>query len=146
MPCVTCDVSSPTGDLTFIPCVGRQILNHWSTRDIRIRCKYQSSHLLTWNSLSISSLLPSPFATKRLFSVSVRPLLAGVFVRFPPPCFIFCHCLFTCLSLYPSCTPLLSISLPLLVSLSLPLFVAVFLFLPPSFLVFVSLLLLSVSL
>ena len=28
------DLSSPTRDQTCIPCIGRQILNHWTTREV----------------------------------------------------------------------------------------------------------------
>ena len=28
------DFSSPTRDQTCIPCIGRQILNHWTTREV----------------------------------------------------------------------------------------------------------------
>ena len=30
------DLSSPTRDRTRIPCIGRQILNHWTTREVPI--------------------------------------------------------------------------------------------------------------
>ena len=28
------DLSSPTRDWTYVPCIGKQILNHWTTRDV----------------------------------------------------------------------------------------------------------------
>ena len=36
------NLSSPTKDWTWVPCIGRQILNHWTTRGIPIA-------LLWWN-------------------------------------------------------------------------------------------------
>ena len=30
------DLSSPTRDGAHIPCIGRQILNHWTTREVPI--------------------------------------------------------------------------------------------------------------
>ena len=32
--CATCRISSPTRDRTRVPCIGRQILNHWTTREV----------------------------------------------------------------------------------------------------------------
>ena len=32
------DFSSPTMDRTCIPCIGRQILNHWTTREVPGTC------------------------------------------------------------------------------------------------------------
>ena len=32
--CGTWDLSSPTRDQTCIPCIGRWILNHWTTREV----------------------------------------------------------------------------------------------------------------
>ena len=28
------DLNSPTSDLAHVPCIGRQILNHWTTREV----------------------------------------------------------------------------------------------------------------
>ena len=30
------DLSSPTRDRTHVPCIGRQILDHWTTREVPI--------------------------------------------------------------------------------------------------------------
>ena len=42
------DLSSPTRDGTQAPCIGRQILNHWTTREVpgNVLLKRQ------WNSIS----------------------------------------------------------------------------------------------
>ena len=32
--CGTWDLSSPTRDQTHVPCIGRQILNHWTTSEV----------------------------------------------------------------------------------------------------------------
>ena len=34
LPCSMCDLSSPTRDQTCIPCIGRQILRHWTIRKV----------------------------------------------------------------------------------------------------------------
>ena len=34
LPHSMCDLSSPTRDRTRVPCIGRWILNHWTTREI----------------------------------------------------------------------------------------------------------------
>lgn len=52
------DVSSPTRSLSRVACLGRQICNHWATRDVPVRCKYQSLPLLTQNCPSIPSFAP----------------------------------------------------------------------------------------
>ena len=33
IPCGLWDLSSPTRDQTCVPCIGRWILNHWTTRE-----------------------------------------------------------------------------------------------------------------
>ena len=38
MPGACGNLSSLTRDQTCIPCIGRQILNHWTTREILIHC------------------------------------------------------------------------------------------------------------
>ena len=34
LPCCTRDLNSPTRDRTHLPCIGRQILYHWTTREV----------------------------------------------------------------------------------------------------------------
>jgi len=34
LPCGMWELSSPTRDWTHIPCIARQILNHWATREV----------------------------------------------------------------------------------------------------------------
>ena len=34
LPCGMWDLSSPTRDQTRVPCIGRQILNYWTTREV----------------------------------------------------------------------------------------------------------------
>ena len=42
----TCDLSSLTWDWTWVPCVGRQILNHWATREVPGLCLLYLSFIL----------------------------------------------------------------------------------------------------
>ena len=37
------DLSSPTRDWTHVPCIGRQILNHWTTRQVLDGCPLTNS-------------------------------------------------------------------------------------------------------
>ena len=34
LPCGMWDLSSLTRDRTHVPCIGRRILNHWTTREV----------------------------------------------------------------------------------------------------------------
>ena len=41
------DLSSPTRDRTCVPCIGRRILNHWTTREVPAEALYSMTTLLT---------------------------------------------------------------------------------------------------
>ena len=36
------DLSSLTRDQTHVPCIGRQILNHWTTREVPVKVIFDS--------------------------------------------------------------------------------------------------------
>jgi len=76
------DLSSPTRDQTSIPCIARQILNHWTTRQVLpkdwlcqtmtvIASSVQFSHSFLSNSLWLHELqhtrLPCPPPTPRVY-------------------------------------------------------------------------------
>ena len=45
LPCSMWDLSSPTKDRTCVPCIGRQIFNHWTTREVSIINAYGYSQV-----------------------------------------------------------------------------------------------------
>ena len=76
------DLSSPTRDQTSIPCIARQILNHWTTRQVLpkdwlcqtmtvIASSVKFSHSVVSNSLCLHELqhtrLPFPPPTPRVY-------------------------------------------------------------------------------
>ena len=62
----TWDLSSLTGDQTRSPCIGRQSLNHWTTREVRSRAFLLAAHLsiplISYLGSLVSLLLGLPFS------------------------------------------------------------------------------------
>ena len=42
LSCPTAYGIFPDGDGTHVPCSGRQILNHWTTRNVQVQCLWSS--------------------------------------------------------------------------------------------------------
>ena len=61
--------SSQTRDGTCVPCLGRQILSHWTTREVQLGCFLILSCVSCFYILEINSLLIASFAN--IFSYSV---------------------------------------------------------------------------
>ena len=55
--------SSQTRDQTCVPCTGRQILNHWTTREVKLKCSITSG---MWNMASVTEGLNFYFAFMHL--------------------------------------------------------------------------------
>ena len=53
-PVAQWDLSSPARDQTCVPCIGRHILNHWTTREVPGFCFPRGAYglVLIWNTFS----------------------------------------------------------------------------------------------
>ena len=68
LPCGMWDLSSPTRDQTPVCCIGRQILNHWTTREV-----LSSSNFLNWS--------PKVLSVFQIKNLNVRLLLKNWNIR-----------------------------------------------------------------
>ena len=67
LPCNMWDLSSLTRDRTRIPCIGRQILNHWTTREVPRHCQFLRHRTRTQNG---TRSLQQPFRMQSSATVS----------------------------------------------------------------------------
>ena len=58
-----CEISSPTWDPTHVPCIGRQILSHWTTRQVPHWLSLRRSSAVT-SSLKLFLTITLPATTK----------------------------------------------------------------------------------
>ena len=72
----------PDGDGTHVPCIGRQILNHWTTRKVQVQCLLSSQQTFpvgrwvgTWAQVSTWS---AESALKAVQAVSLDSSLRGL--------------------------------------------------------------------
>ena len=79
LSCLKHAKSFQTRDRTYIPCVGRQILNHWTTREVQFYSTFdrflQPPKLMPLNSASIFSRQVIPCLQVKFFNV--LPLFVG---------------------------------------------------------------------
>ena len=61
-PHSTWDASTLTRDQTYVPCIGRWILNHWTTREVPLPVLLQLPQVKTSGDMFLS-LIELPFAT-----------------------------------------------------------------------------------
>ena len=56
------DLSSPTRDRTRVPCIGRRILYHWTTREVTQLFKYENTSVSAGDQLLFQApqVLPPP--------------------------------------------------------------------------------------
>ena len=82
---VVWDLSSPTRDRTWVPCTGRQILNHWPTRKVSwmvfLKIKFWKSLVkLIFQSLQVEGWISTPFG-----NILYWVYMYGAFFRYQRP-------------------------------------------------------------
>ena len=96
------DLSSPTRDQTCVPCIGRRILNPWTTRKVPTTVDFSTFSPPLKEALHASlptdphRSSPQPVASPDLCSVSVDWPVLDIACKWKhPPCLIFCLISFT---------------------------------------------------
>ena len=70
------DLSSPPMDQTHVPCIGRRILNHWTTREV-------PAHIFSLNNYHASILASLKLLCKHQFHWQLHITLSVVLLIFP---------------------------------------------------------------